>query len=342
MADGFPELSSPGQTRVPGHCHGRAAAMKGSSPPMPLAVPLDRGTLSDTAAPTESAQVDLTPRMGLREARWTDGRLVLTGFAHRQDRPSARRGSARIVLGLARANEKRQVRVLTRPTLLPEATEESGQDLLNHDWSGFTAVLDPRRLRRRGRWADGVWRVKATLWTGLQRAGGPLAAHWCGSGEYPPASWLDQDVLAEPFFEGGELQIRITTVRARITSARPVEDDLELHGRSLANLTGATLRLRHRQSSAEIGCTILAGADRTFSARLPLSTLCDRPADPRRPSATGRPNWSSPTAKCCARWWTSSRAGSPASTGCRAGTGCCTSSNWPTATSSSATSRRSR
>ncbi|WP_051967047.1 CDP-glycerol glycerophosphotransferase family protein [Kitasatospora mediocidica] len=223
--------------------------------------------------------------MGIREARWRDGKLVLTGFAHRQDRSSGRRGSALTVLTLSLVGGSRRVRVLTRPRLMPEATEESGQQELNHDWSGFTAVVDPRRLRRGGRWQDGLWTVTATLWTGLHRRSGTLAPHWCGSGEYPPLGWPDPDVLAEPLFADGELQLRLTTVRARITAARAVGDRLELTGRTDAG--AAELRLRHRPSRTELRCPVRPGADGSFTADVPLDEL----AAARLPGHDGIGHW---------------------------------------------------
>ncbi|MDH6135963.1 CDP-glycerol glycerophosphotransferase [Kitasatospora sp. MAA4] len=246
--------------------------MKGL-PLMPVAAQIDFAAAGTrTVSPAARALPDAT-RMGIREARWQDGKLVLTGFAHRQDRGCARRGSALTVLTLTRADGRRPVRVFTRPLRLPEATEESGQQLLNHDWSGFTAVIDPRRLRDGEHWQDGVWTVTATLWSGLRRRIGTLAPHWCGSGEYPPLGWPAPDVLAEPFFTDGELHLRLTTVRARITTARAVGDQLELTGHAHPDVALDLLRLHHRQTPTELACPVRPCGDGSFSTRVPLTEL---------------------------------------------------------------------
>ncbi|WP_280666636.1 MULTISPECIES: CDP-glycerol glycerophosphotransferase family protein [unclassified Kitasatospora] len=246
---------------------------------MPLAAQSDRTSSRASAdSPAAAAAVE-PPRMGIREAHWVDGRLVLTGFAHRHDRASARRGSALTLLSLTGRRGRLPIPVLTRPIQLPEATEESGQELLNHDWSGFTATINPRRLRRAGRWQDGTWTVSATLWSGLQYHTGTLAAHWCGSGEYPPLTWVDENVLVLPYFSDGTLRLRVTTVRARITGAEPTPDALVLTGRALVDVTGAVLRLRHREAEQEVDCAVQAGDGGSFTARVPFDELiAARPA----------------------------------------------------------------
>ena len=48
----------------------------------------------------------------------------------------------------------------------PEANARGGQASPTSRWSGFTATLDPRRLRRAGRWRDGCWELYITVRTG--------------------------------------------------------------------------------------------------------------------------------------------------------------------------------
>ena len=59
------------------------------------------------------------------------------------------------------------VRLETVPAHRPEATASSRQALVDLEWSGFTATLEPRRLRRAWRWRPGRWELYATV-----RAGG--------------------------------------------------------------------------------------------------------------------------------------------------------------------------
>ena len=51
-----------------------------------------------------------------------------------------------------------------RPDIVP--TSDGSRDL---SWSGFRATLDPRALRRGGRWVEGTWELSASVRTGLLR-----------------------------------------------------------------------------------------------------------------------------------------------------------------------------
>ncbi|MFE4605571.1 CDP-glycerol glycerophosphotransferase family protein [Kitasatospora indigofera] len=213
------------------------------------------------------------PEFGLLRARWTSRGLELTGFARPADLATARRGSALTWLTLRR-EDGRRLGLRTRPCYLPEITDDSGQSLFNHDWSGFTAVLDPRRLRTGGAWTPGEWQLGATLFTRprpalLRRQYGPLSRHWCGSGEYPPARWVDEGVRILPYFEDEALRLRVERPRARLTSARPADGGVELRGTSDRCPPGTVLRLRHRQSGAVLDLPADT-RDGGFTVRLPF------------------------------------------------------------------------
>ncbi|MFJ9607181.1 CDP-glycerol glycerophosphotransferase family protein [Kitasatospora sp. NPDC101176] len=211
---------------------------------------------------------------GLLRARWTGRGLELTGFARPDDLDTGRPGSAWTWLTLRHPDpDLPPVHLRSRPRRLPEVTDDSAQPDLNHDWSGFTALVDPARLRRGPDWPLGDWQVEATLFTRprparVRRQYGSLAPHWCGSGEYPPARWLDRDVRLQPEFSDGRLRLRLERPGVRLTHASPTADGLDLGGTAHDQPDGTVLRLRHRQSPAVIERPVARTGDR-FAVHVP-------------------------------------------------------------------------
>ncbi|MFE7189146.1 CDP-glycerol glycerophosphotransferase family protein [Kitasatospora sp. NPDC057541] len=213
---------------------------------------------------------------GLLRARWTGRGLELTGFARPDDRPTAHPGSAWSWLTLRLGHHHEPVHVPTRPRRLPEITDDSAQPEHNHDWAGFTALVEPRRLRGADGWLLGDWSVETTLFTlgrptRLRRQYGGLAPHWCGSGEYPPARWVDHDVRLQPHFADGLLVLRLERPAVRLDRALPAPDGIGLH------LTTAdpgqarnVLRLRHRESGTVL-TEPATRTGRTVTAHLPYA-----------------------------------------------------------------------
>ncbi|WP_316523738.1 CDP-glycerol glycerophosphotransferase family protein [Kitasatospora brasiliensis] len=237
---------------------------------------LTRLVLPHAAPPTATRHpaADEDVDFGLLRARWHRRGLELTGFARPHGRDTARPGSAWTWLTLRHEDDAEPpLHLRSRPRRLPEVTDDSAQPEHNHDWSGFTALMAPARLRRGGHWLLGDWRIEATLFTRprptrLRRQYGALAPHWCGSGEYPPARWVAPDVRLQPFFADGRLRLRLERPAVRITRAAPDPDGLELSGLAAACPGGTVLRLRHRQSDA-VTERPLARTGNTFTVRLP-------------------------------------------------------------------------
>ncbi|MFB7472080.1 CDP-glycerol glycerophosphotransferase family protein [Kitasatospora sp. NPDC056184] len=213
---------------------------------------------------------------GLLRARWTGRGLELTGFARPDDRSTARPGSAWTWLTLRRDDRQVPVHVPTRPRRLPEVTDDSAQPEHNHDWAGFTALVEPRRLRAADGWLLGDWSVEATLFTlprptRLRRQYGGLAPHWCGSGEYPPARWVDHDVRLLPHFADGRLALRLERPAVRLTRAVPDPDGIGLHlATADPGQARTVLRLRHRESGT-VRTEPAHRTGRTVTARLPYA-----------------------------------------------------------------------
>ncbi|WP_158835371.1 CDP-glycerol glycerophosphotransferase family protein [Streptomyces sp. NRRL S-350] len=227
-----------------------------------------------TGRPAEDRDV----AFGLLSARWHDRGLELTGFARPDGLDTGRPGSAWTWLTLRHENgSEPPVHLRSRPRRMPEITDDSAQPEYNHDWSGFTALLDPGRLRREAGWLLGDWQIETTLFTRrratlVRRQYGALAPHWCGSGEYPPARWVDHDVRLQPYFEDGRLRLRLERPAARITRAARTADGLGLTGVADSCPAGTVLRLRHRESDTTVEQP-LARSGNAFTAPLPYRPL---------------------------------------------------------------------
>ncbi|GAA2254863.1 hypothetical protein GCM10010430_43280 [Kitasatospora cystarginea] len=211
--------------------------------------------------------------MGIRSAAWVDGLLELVGHAHVPGRSADRLGTARTLITLHRPGRRRLTVLRTTPRYLPEITDELAEGGLNLDWAGFAVRIDPALLRRGGHWEDGVWRIGGLLLDGLRPWPGDFTAHWCGSGEYPPAAWVAEGVQAIPYFRGGQLCLRVETARARVSATRTVGDSIELACLSSRRAEGATVRLNHRQSPAVIALPVLPGPGRSLTVRIPLGAF---------------------------------------------------------------------
>ncbi|WP_051731805.1 CDP-glycerol glycerophosphotransferase family protein [Kitasatospora phosalacinea] len=192
--------------------------------------------------------------MGLRRAVWDGGILSLLGdgrlAGHSGDRP----GETSVELELTPPSGQRPLRLRTYPRYLPEATDDSAQAALGLDWTGFTALIDPEALRRRGQWHPGTWQVTALVAAGALRARAPLAAHWCGSGEYPSACWVGEGVLLVPRFGSDTLRLTVLPGRAVVTGLDCAEDGFLVSGRAPAGSSGGALVLRHRETDTAVAC----------------------------------------------------------------------------------------
>ncbi|MFF1785222.1 CDP-glycerol glycerophosphotransferase family protein [Kitasatospora sp. NPDC058243] len=229
---------------------------------------------ADPRVSTDQPAADEDVTFGLLRARWTGRGLELTGFARPDDLDTGRPGSAWTWLTLRHADGTRPpVHLRSRPRRLPEVTDDSAQPEFNHDWSGFTALIEPGRLRHGTDWLLGDWQIETTLFTRprptrLRRRYGALAPHWCGSGEYPPAQWVDHDVRLQPHFADGRLRLLLERPGIRLTHATPAADGLDLRGSADSCPAGTVLRLRHRQSDAVIERPV-ARTGNTFAVHLP-------------------------------------------------------------------------
>ncbi|MFG3099340.1 CDP-glycerol glycerophosphotransferase family protein [Streptomyces sp. NPDC048182] len=245
---------------------------------------------SEHAVPRAVLRVDsdFTASARAEEVRWRDGCLRVDGHAYIRNLAAGQvRRTALRVMVLRETGSRRTLLVRPTRTRTDHATRTSGQSLHNYDWSGFSLRLDPARLRARGGWRDGVWRVTvATAEPGLLRRT-RLGAGESGSAESPAAHWVAEDVRVVPFVKGGHLYLRVERVRARLTGHRAADGALELTGvlghEAAAGAAPLALGLTHKSSKAAREYPVERGSGREFSVRVPLADLDVEGRDLRDP-----------------------------------------------------------
>ncbi|MFD0528606.1 hypothetical protein ACFQ1I_18990 [Kitasatospora arboriphila] len=157
----------------------------------------------------------LVMRTRLYDASWTEGKLHLTGHAFPEHLGAEHRSDMVKVLVLREAKGRRVLALPAKAQYSPEATSSSPHDLYSCDWAGFRAVIDPKRLKHRGEWREGSWRV---LIAGIGKGGvykGRISGGWSDRAEYPPVHWVEDDVRVVPWLKDNHVNLRVEKVRAR-------------------------------------------------------------------------------------------------------------------------------
>ncbi|MGW7430301.1 CDP-glycerol glycerophosphotransferase family protein [Streptomyces sp. NPDC054861] len=241
---------------------------------------------------------DFSARARVEEVSWRGGRLHIDGHAYIRNLAAEKPKPALRVLMLRETGSRRTVLVRPSRTQAPRATQTSGQSLHNYDWSGFALDLDPGKLKARGGWRDGVWRLTvATVQQGVVRRT-RLKAGESGSAESPAQFWVEDDVRVVPYVLDSHLYVRVDRVRARLTGHRAVDGAIELTGvlghEAVAPGAGGTLRLTHGTSGATLEYpvtrTAAASGTQEFSVRVPLADLDVEGRDSENPEVTDK--WS--------------------------------------------------
>ncbi|HXA61191.1 MAG TPA: CDP-glycerol glycerophosphotransferase family protein [Streptosporangiaceae bacterium] len=197
------------------------------------------------------ARHEVKLRSSVHTVRWEGGRLTVTGEAAINSVSSRHRWTS--VLGVALRHGRRRVPVLTR------RTAKKGQ------WTGFTFTVDPRRLRRFGRWVDGEWEVRAGLFNSGVYRGRAL-----GGGKYqPPHHYVSEDVRIVPAISGGAFRLRVETVRARAVALDWAVDTLVVSGIATSEVSG--LRLVQNDVVVPVPVETVEGGG--FTAIVPLELL---------------------------------------------------------------------
>ncbi|MBT2468948.1 bifunctional glycosyltransferase family 2 protein/CDP-glycerol:glycerophosphate glycerophosphotransferase [Streptomyces sp. ISL-66] len=255
-------------------------------------------------APVPGKVLTLGPRerrvvSRLEQAQWTDGKLLLRGYALPGHLGAESRLGSRKALIFRESGKRRRTVVTTRTVASPMATVNSPHLALRHaDWAGFTAVVDPTSFQTGGKWNEGVWTtsVAVTGAGGLHRSRLRGGEH--DSGQNPPAHWVAPDVRIVPNTLGA-LTLQVEIVRARALDVRASGDDaVEVVGELAAEVgAGGALRAQHVSTGAVLTYPLetsaaVAGGRIPFTARVPLAELAAVPDAPREPGEWTPEPWS--------------------------------------------------
>ncbi|WP_192809520.1 bifunctional glycosyltransferase/CDP-glycerol:glycerophosphate glycerophosphotransferase [Actinomadura rudentiformis] len=210
---------------------------------------------------TYRARSEVALRGRVHEVSWRDGKLVVTGEAYINSVSSRRKWTA--IKGVSLRSGRKRIPLLARQT--PKPGKKSGA------WTGFEFTLDPKRLKRRGGWRDGVWDVEATVFNAGVLRSARLRGGTGGSGARPPYHYVTDDVRIVPKVVDGALRIAVETVTTKATGLRWAGDGVELDGVT----TGAVpAELSLALGDEVVRVPVTAGdSDQfsgRFSARLPL------------------------------------------------------------------------
>jgi CDP-glycerol glycerophosphotransferase len=211
------------------------------------------------------ARDEVSLRTRVHEVRWEDGRLRVTGEAFINSVSASRKWTS--VKGITLRNGKRRIPVLAKQTLKPGKTSGG--------WTGFTFTIDPKRLRRRGRWTDGRWRVNAAVFnSGVYRAAA-LRGGTSGSGVNPPYHYVSDDVRVVPVIKNGEFRLRVETVRVVATALDWSGDTLTVSGTARDEAPSA-LRLTRGDRVVSVPVSV---SGHEFTASVQLGELANDARD---------------------------------------------------------------
>ncbi|MQA93828.1 MAG: glycosyltransferase [Streptosporangiales bacterium] len=238
---------------------------------------------AELGIPKETYRVrrELGLRTGVDAVDWDErsGRLAVTAHGHIDLIGVQRRWMTGKAVALRETGRRRTILLPVRQRFTPDVTAASGQARYNYDWSGVRFEVDPRRLRRRGRWVDGTWKIAlGTLSRGVARAG-PLRPGPSGSAAHPPYRYVADGVRIVPLYENDTLRLRVENVRALVTGYRFDGDAVVLEGRCReVSPEGALLRLRHLRDDLTREYPVISGDGARFTVRVPQADLA-RDAD---------------------------------------------------------------
>lgn len=224
--------------------------------------PFLRGGRRSVPAGVLKLDNSLVMRSRLYESGWVGGKLQLAGHAYPEQLGASGKHDMVRTLVLRETKGRRVIAVPMKTTYSPEATASCNHDLYTCDWSGFTVSVDPKKLKHRGEWKDGHWRV---LVAGAGKGGvykGRISAGWSDTAQAIPPHWVEPDVRIVPWVRDNFVYLRVETVKARATGLAAHAGRVEVSGaaRSGPSFAGARLRLTHLESDREVTVPLELGA----------------------------------------------------------------------------------
>jgi len=234
---------------------------------------------------------DLPGVAHLEELRRDGDELKVRGFAYVNGIGAPSPGSQTVGVSLLRPGRLRRVRLRLTPLRLktaavrrPDATAISRQPVSDLEWSGFEATLDPRALRRAGKWQAGSWELYVNVSAGgIRRRRARFVVDVAR-----PRRAVDLTVSADAVVkavptdaDGVNVDVRLE--RATLTGIRAADGEaVELTGelRAAAGAKGK-LELRRRSDLAKRRLPLArdASSPGAFSARVPQDELGGPPAE---------------------------------------------------------------
>ncbi|WP_251020098.1 CDP-glycerol glycerophosphotransferase family protein [Streptomyces sp. ISL-98] len=195
---------------------------------------------------------ELPMRSKLTDMVWQDGRLILRGYAYVPNAPAATGKRSLRIAGLRGEGGGGSVPLKLKTVLEPRATASAKGGLHCYDWAGFEIVIDPRRLRSRGRWQPGTW----ALGIGIPRPGGLSVGRVrksdAGRAGHSQVQVFDGGVRVVAGFKSGRFQLTVDVVPVEVEAHEAVRDGVAVTLRSRPKTPEArrpaALRVTHAAS----------------------------------------------------------------------------------------------
>ncbi|MYR12362.1 CDP-glycerol glycerophosphotransferase family protein, partial [Streptomyces sp. SID724] len=195
---------------------------------------------------------ELPVRGKLLDLAWEDGKLLVKGYAYIPNVPSATGKRSLRVAVLRRQGSRSTLPLRIRTVLEPRATAEAKGALHAYDWSGFEIGIDPSRLRVRGQWQPGTWR----LGIGIPRPGGmsvgSVTKNNAGASGHSYTRVLDDGVRLVAGFDRNRLKLSVDVVPAEIIAQEADAEALTVTLRSRVTTPAGkyptALRIDHEPS----------------------------------------------------------------------------------------------
>ena len=220
---------------------------------------------------------------GLQQADWTGGKLHLKGYAYPKHIGAEHRTDSIKALMLREQGSRRTVVLHAKTVSTPELTADTSEQPLRHlDWAGFELDLDPAKLKQRGEWRDGVWRVTIGVFGKGRPRRSRIKAGPDGSGQFPSGTWVTPDVRVVPQIRDHHLYLQVETVKARLDRAVPAGDGsgrITVHGRisAASAAEGIVLRLNHQEagSTASLDFPLVLESAPAAGGLVPFTAVID-------------------------------------------------------------------